>query len=151
MKPRPPTPHELERIVSILGYQFSWAVAEAFVNMAGHLAVGLVRGKLRYVYVNGTHALTLRPTTGMFTISKVAGEIIVKAEPPPRFRVVISGAREIKGSVLAADVVEADPALRPGDEVVIVTRDDELVGVGRARVPGFIMDKVEYGEIVRVR
>ena len=151
MRPRPPRPEELEIIVARLAYQFSWRVAEAFEKRSDRLEVGLVGGRLRYVYLDGRHALTLRPNTGLFTISETAGRLIIEAERPPRFRVVVRGDREIKGSVLAVDVVQVDERIRPGDEVVIVDSEDRLLAVGRARVSASLMVSLDYGEVVRVR
>jgi archaeosine-15-forming tRNA-guanine transglycosylase len=152
MRPRPPSRGELERIIAILAFQFSWRVAEEFERLSDRITVSLSgRGRIKYVHLDGRHALTLRPTTGLFTISKVAGEVIRRAEPPPRFRVIISGERDIKGSVLAVDVVAFDPDIRPGDEVIIVDKNDNLVAVGRSRVSARLMESLEYGEVVRVR
>ncbi len=151
MRPRRPNPEELDLIVSLLAFQFSWRVADAFYALRDSVTITVARGRIRYVYINGKHALTLRPTTGLFTISKVMGRVIVRAEPSPRFRVIVRGDRDIRGSVLARDLVEMDDNIRPGDEVVVVTPGDEVLATGRARVSAGLARSLEYGEVVRVR
>lgn len=151
MRARRASVEELDLIASILAFQFSWRVAREFLRIGDRVDVALVRGRVRYVYINGRHALTLRPTTGLFTISEPMAEIIVRAEAPPRFRVVVRGDREIRGSVLARDLVEMDESIRPGDEVVVVDKSDRIIGTGRARVSASMARSLEYGEIVRVR
>jgi archaeosine-15-forming tRNA-guanine transglycosylase len=142
---------ELDLIASILAFQFSWRVADRFLELGDYVDVALVRGRIRYVYINNRHALTLRPTTGLFTISEPMAEVIVASEPPPKFRVVVRGDREIRGSVLARDIVDIDDYVRAGDEVVIVDRSDRIIGTGRARVSASMARSLEYGEVVRVR
>ena len=139
----------LERIYAILLYQFSGRVAEALTS--GRITYRLARGDVREVYRDGQLILVRRPTDGLFSISLAAGELIRRAEEPPRFRVVIRGDREIRGSVLARDVVGVDEGLRPGDEVLIVDENDNLVGVGRMRVPPIMLNGLERGEVARVR
>lgn len=151
MGARRATPRELELIASILAFQFSWRVADRFLELGDSVDVALVRDRIRYVYINDRHALTLRPTTGLFTISKPMAEIIVESEAPPKFRVIVKGDREIRGSVLARDLIDIDDDIRAGDEVVVVDRSDRIIGTGRARVSASMARSLEYGEIVRVR
>ncbi|MCE4602737.1 MAG: hypothetical protein F7C08_02355 [Desulfurococcales archaeon] len=139
----------LERIYAILLYQFNDRVADALIN--GRITYRIVRGDVREVYRDGELILVRRPTDGLFSISLVAGELIQRAEKPPGFRIVVRGDREIRGSVLARDVVGIDENLRPGDEVVIVDEEDRLVGVGRLRVPPIMLNGLERGEVARVR
>jgi archaeosine synthase len=53
-------------------------------------------------------------------------------------------------TLFAPGVVDADPNIIPGDEVII-TRKEELVGVGKAILNGEEMIKAEYGVAVKVR
>jgi len=138
-------------VAARLAFQFSWRVAESFLDIRDTVNVGFVGGRIRYIYINGEHAMTLRPTTGLFTIGIPMARLIKNAEPSPRFRVIVKGDREIKGSVLARDVIDMDPSIRPGDEVVIVSPRDELIGTGRAKVSAALARSLEYGEVVRVR
>ena len=149
---RRPTREEYEVIWGILAFQFDERVATALLDPPDEIEVILgSKGRIRYILRGGKHLLTLRPTDGFFTLSVEAAKIIKTVTQPPRYRVIIKGDREIKGSVLARDVVEADPSIEAGDEVLVVTKVDELVGVGRAKVPGRYMSNVMVGEVVRLR
>lgn len=139
----------IERIHAILTFQFSEAVANSLIS--GHISYRLARGDVREVYRDGELILVRRPTDGLFSISIEAGKAIKRAEPYPRFRIVIRGDREIRGSILARDIIEVDPGLKPGDEVVIVDKGDNLVGVGRVRVPPIMLNGLDRGEVARVR
>jgi len=140
------------KIRGILTYQFDSKVAEALLSPQEDLEVITTsKNRIRYVLKGGVRILTLRPSSGTFTLSLEAARILLRVSEPPRFRVIVRGDREIRGSVLARDVVNADPNIRPDDEVVVVNTEDELIGVGRAKVAGDLMKEVTYGEVVRLR
>jgi len=100
---------------------------------------------------NGKVYLTLRPTDGYFSLSIHAAERVRIASKPPRYRLVVSEAAELKGSVLAPVVKMIDESLRPGDEVLIVDESDRLLAVGRLRVPPIMINGLSRGEVARVR
>ncbi|NTW92675.1 MAG: hypothetical protein HGA40_04455, partial [Methanoregulaceae archaeon] len=54
-------------------------------------------------------------------------------------------------NVFARHVVTADPAIRAGDEVVIVNPSDELLATGEAVLSGREMLVFNYGAAVKVR
>ncbi len=54
-------------------------------------------------------------------------------------------------NVFAKHVVDVDPKIRAGSEVVIVDEDDVLLGVGKARLNSLEMKTAKYGEAVRPR
>lgn len=132
-------------------YQWDWRVAEALLPGTRGFRADVVRGRIRYIIMGGMVYLTLRPNDGLLSPSRMAAERIIEASDPPRYRVVVRGDREIRGSILVRDVVSIDPDLRPGDEVVVVDVDDKLIGVGRLRVPLAMLEGLVYGEVVRVR
>ena len=137
------------KVWAILAYQFDEAVASALLT--GRVSFRVRRGEVREVYRDGGLLLVRRPPDGLFSISIEAGRIIVDSSPPPSYRIIVKGDREVKGSILARDVASMDYRLRPGDEVVIVDESDRLIGVGRLRVPPVMLNGLERGEIARVR
>lgn len=148
------TPNMYYRLVYTLAYQFDLNVAKALLPSHEVVRVTLSpKGRIRHVYVNGVRLLTLRPSDGLFTLSLEGGEIVRRASKPPRFRVIVLGreARYIKGSVLKPIVLDIDPEARPGDEILIVDENDNLVGVGKLRLPPILVKSLEKGEVVRVR
>ncbi len=142
------------RLLYSLAFQFDLSVARALLPSPEVVNVVLSStGRVRYVIVNGVRMLTLRPSDGFFTLSIEAGEVVRRASRPPRFRVVIRGGEvpRIKGSVLKPIVLDIDPHLRPGDEVIVVDEFDNLVGVGKLKLPPITIKSLEKGEVVRVR
>ena len=149
---RKPLEIELVRMWGILAYQFDPIVASSLLTPKESIEViTSSKGEIRYVIRNGKRILTLRPSSGTFSISLEAAEIIVKVSNSPKYRVIIKEDRELKGSILARDVMKADVGIRPSDEVIVVNQDDKVIGVGRAKVPGDFMKLLSYGEVVRLR
>ncbi|MFN4046140.1 MAG: PUA domain-containing protein [Acidilobaceae archaeon] len=154
MAGRPPTTTEYRRIYATLAYQFDERVARALTSPPGELKVELSgTGRVRYVWRGDSMILTLRASDGLFALSIEACNIIARAVEPPRFRVVImrGEAGNIKGNIMRPVVVDLDPGLRPGDEVIVVDEDDIVVGVGKLKLPPLTVKNLEKGEIVRVR
>ncbi|MEM0340517.1 MAG: PUA domain-containing protein [Acidilobaceae archaeon] len=142
------------RVYSVLAYQFGVEVAECFMKYERDMDVMLSpRGRIRDVLLKGERLLTLRPTIGLFALTLKAGEIIRECVEPPRHRVIIDSSRIdfIKGSVLRPIVLDIDPMVRAGAEVIVVDERDTLVGVGRLRLPPAAVKSVERGEVVRLR
>ena len=54
-----------------------------------------------------------------------------------------------KGSLLAPGVLDADPQIRPGDEVIIV--GEKAFGVGRAKMSGWEMVESRRGMAAELR
>lgn len=147
-----PTRAEFSMIRLRLAYQFNWTVANALLPDISRVGVSYSgTGKIRYVYLDGELILTMRPGDGLFAITPRAGEIIVKATKPPDFRVIVRRCADIRGSVLVKDLVAMDPNLRVGDEVVIVDEHDNLIGVGKLRIPYYMLSGLNRGEVARVR
>jgi len=149
---RPASRDEILWLRSIAAYQWDWTVAESLLPLEEELVLDVRRGVVRHVLRAGKVYLTRRPTDGLLSPSIEAAERIRQASTPPRYRVVVdAGPGELRGSVLVVHVVNIDPGLRPGDEVIIVDRDDRLVGVGRLRVPPVMIEGLSRGEVARVR
>jgi archaeosine synthase len=55
------------------------------------------------------------------------------------------------GSIFAVGVQEADPVIRPGDEVIVLNHQNEVTAVGRSEMSGREMCELERGRAVSVR
>ena len=144
-----PSKDQLKAIKALLSYQFDEKVAKSFI--AQPLMIEVRNRKIRYIYLEGKRIMTLRPTDFCFTISIDAGKIILGSSEPPKYRVEVREDVEYRGDIMGIDVISSDPAIRPGDEVVIVGEGDKILGVGKAKVPGFMMNSMGPGEVVRIR
>ncbi|MEB3765099.1 MAG: tRNA-guanine transglycosylase [Desulfurococcales archaeon] len=152
MKRRKPLLGELIKLRAILSYQFGDDVSSLLLGNPDEIEVDVTsRGKIRNVYKSGERILTLRPNDNLYSLGLGAAKLIVSGTSPPRLRIIVRGDRELRGSVLARDIVSYDEDLRPGDECVIVDRDDNLIGVGRVKISPHMIDGLDRGEIVRVR
>ena len=91
--------------------------------------------KIRNVYKNDKHILSMRASDGMFTLKIDGAKILNKKFKKPKLRVVINDdsvpfVKEGK-SVFSKFVIECDPELRPLDECIIVDKNDNLIACGR--------------------
>jgi archaeosine synthase len=60
--------------------------------------------------------------------------------------------KEVKGgSIFAVGVREADSDIRPGDEVIVIDKSDNVVAVGRSEMSGKEMCEFEKGRAVTIR
>lgn len=124
------------RVRATADLQFGRGAAEALLLGKVSYVVSKNTGKVRSVIADGEHVLSLRAEDGFFTL-KAAGARRLKATfPRPRLRVVVDPdavpfQREGK-NVFAKFVQDADPGIRPGDEILVVSPEDELCAVARA-------------------
>ncbi len=134
-----PGPRSVEwnalRVRATADLQFGRGAADALLR--GHVTyvVSKNTGKVRNVLVDGEHVLSLRAENGFFTLKVGGARRLQSAFPAPRQRVVVDPDavpfhREGK-NVFAKFVRDADPALRPGDEALVVSPEDELCAVAR--------------------
>ena len=105
--------------------------------------------------VDGRHVLSMRAHDGLFTLRAEGGKVLHRAFPKPALRVIVEADtaefnRQGK-NVFARFVAEADPGLRPGDEVLVVDPEDRLAAVGQALLNPEEMIAFERGLAVHVR
>ncbi len=123
------------RVRATADLQFGRGAADALFGGRVSYVVSKNTGKIRNVLVDGEHVLSLRAEDGLFTLKVAGAERLRKAFPFPRLRIVVDPEvvpfhREGK-NVFAKFVEDADPGLRPGDEALVVSPDDELCAVAR--------------------
>ncbi len=126
----------LLRVRATADLQFGREAADALLAGKVSLVTSKNTGKVRNVLVDGRHVLSLRAEDGYFTLKAAGAARLHAAFERPRLRVVVDPdavpfLREGKNA-FARFVKDADPGIRPGDEVLLVTHADELCAVGRA-------------------
>jgi len=106
-------------------------------------------GKPRQMLLNDRRVATLRPKDGFLTLGILGAESLRKNFPYPRFRVcVMSDVSEFIAegrNVFAKHVIEVDERIQAGNEVIVVNKDDELLGTGRSILSGNEMLLFERG------
>ncbi|MCC4768206.1 tRNA-ribosyltransferase [Methanosarcina sp. DH1] len=129
---------------AIAEYQFGEGAAFLFSEETGKLAV---KGRFpKYQLFFGKKQLaTLVPQYGMLALSLEGAELVLKNK---KYLVKIDDFLP-RGSILAPGVIEADPGIRPNDEVIVLGK--KALCVGRAMMSGEEMVKSSRGVAVDVR
>ena len=115
-------------------------------------------GKLRNVKLpsmGGEHILSLRAQDGLFSLKWKGAQLLHASTGGGYMRVIVeegTGEFNAKGyNVFNKFVLDADPGIRAGDEVLVVDREDGLYAVGRAVVGAAVMIDAKAGMAVKVR
>lgn len=97
------------------------------------------------VFAGKEHVASIIPEYGLLALTLAGGE---RLRQPGSYCVKI-GDFIPRGNVLAPGVDDADPQIRPNDEVIII--GEKAFGVGRARMSGWEMVKSGRGVAVEMR
>src|SRR5438128_2430279 len=143
------------RIRATADLQFGRGAADALFAGAISYVISSNSGKVRNVLADGEHVVSLRAADGLFTLKAAGARRLAQAFPLPRLRIVVDEDsvpfhREGK-NVFAKFVREADPDIRPGDEALVVSPEDELCAVARATMNGREMRAFKRGVAAHVR
>lgn len=147
----------LRKIKGISDYQFGPPITDILFDDMDHIHFERSpnTNKIRYIYYKDNLLLILRPTNGFFTLTLFSAEKIIKKSISPKLRVVVlNDISEFikKGrNVFCKHVVGIDDDLRPLDEVIVVNQDDELLGIGKLKVPGPYIRSFSVGVAVNIR
>jgi 7-cyano-7-deazaguanine tRNA-ribosyltransferase len=108
--------------------------------------------RVRRIRKNEEILATIRPSDGFIVPTELGANILHKNIKG--MRVVVSGAEDfiLKGnSVMAKFVVDADPEIRPKDEVLVVDKKGKLLGAGLAFLNRNEMLAFDRGIAVKIR
>ena len=147
----------LRKIKAISDYQFGKDITDILFDEREKFRIERSKNtnKIRYIYCQNNLMLALRPTNGLFTLSLFSAKKIIEKTKAPRLRVIVL--TEIsefikKGrNVFCKHVFEIDSNLRPLDEVIVVNQNDELLGIGRLKIPVPYIKLFKSGIAVNVR
>ena len=144
-----------KRLDHVSGMQFGSLVSQALFQGEVECHKSRKTGKIRTVFCDGKHVVSMRASDGMLTLKKEGAKKIHKMVSPPCMRVVIaddavSFVSDGK-SVFAKFVLECDPSLRPYDECLIVDKNDQLIAVGRCLLNQQEMMSFSHGLAVKNR
>jgi predicted RNA-binding protein (TIGR00451 family) len=146
-------PEELQKLRAMADYLFgSGTGLELFPD---GVEVKKSKGRIRQIWFQGKPVCALRANDGMIVLNREGGKALHRALPFPRRRVVVEqGAAEFVArgrTVFCKHVVDADRSIRPGEEVLVVDKDDRLLAIGKALHSGREMIALKHGQAVRVR
>ena len=145
----------LRKIRCVADYQFGKGVGARLFPDAVKIVYSKNTGKIRHIHLNEELLATLRPTTGLFALTITGAKRLVSTANSTPYWVKVHIDVEpfvAKGrSAFAKHVIEADPEIRPQDEVMVVNSRNEVLAVGRALLSGTEMKAFSRGIAVRVR
>lgn len=155
---RPAFPHDVSLIRGLLDRDYGEGAGEALLPQ-GHVAIlskapaldrmdevvvdGDVVASIRYDMGSGWKAI-LR-MQGAYRVAPAASKRLVVCDPG-----AVPFVRESK-NLMAPGVVDAEPGIAEGDEVLVVTADREVVSTGMARMSGPEMVSATKGVAVKTR
>ncbi|MFX1454204.1 MAG: PUA domain-containing protein [Promethearchaeota archaeon] len=147
----------LRQVKAISDYQFGKDITDLLFNDLDKIRIerSVATQKIRYVYMDNELILVLRPNNGFFTLSIHSARIIIKNTVPPKLRVIVlNDISEFikKGrNVFCKHVIDVDENLRASDEVIVVNQDDELLAIGKLKLPPMYITSLSSGIAVNVR
>jgi len=147
----------LRQLKGISDYQFGKDITDILFDDIDRISLerSSNTNKIRYVFYDNNLSIILRPTNGFFTLTLFSAKNIIKKASVPRLRVIVLN--EIsefikKGrNVFCKHVVDIDGELRALDEVIVVNQDDELLGIGKLKVPVSYVKNFSIGIAVSIR
>ncbi|MEM2924683.1 MAG: PUA domain-containing protein [Methanocellales archaeon] len=145
---------ELKRVRLIADYQFGSGAGEALFPDSTQFIFSS-RDKVRQIYDGGRRIASLRASDGLLTLSFEGGERLRRFLPFPKLRVVVSDEAvpfvASGKSAFARHVIQVDPDLRAGEEVLIVDKNDCLLATGKAVLSAQEMLSFKKGVAVEIR
>ncbi|MCD6529446.1 pseudouridine synthase [Candidatus Bathyarchaeota archaeon] len=145
----------VEKVRRIADYQFGLGAGETLFPDGITIIHSKRTGKVRYVYECGKLLATLKPLDGYLSLTIAGAKRLAEKFSPLRYFVVVSESAvpfvAKGGNVFAKYVLDADEAIRPRDEVIVVDSKFKVIAVGRAVLSGVEMKKFRFGVAVETR
>ncbi len=146
---------DLLRCRAVLDMQFGKGAGDMLDSGKVKFVKSERTGKIRNVLIDEVHVLSMRASDGRFTLKLDGARLLARHLAPPRMRVKVQEEPAefvSKGNnVFSKFVIECDPEIRPGDDVMIVNTKDELVAVGRSLMTREEMFAFKRGVAVRIK
>ena len=146
---------DLQRISAVSDMQFGKGAGNALFSGTIKIIKSKKTAKIRNIYCDGKHILSMRASDGLFTLKSEGAKLLQKSFKCPNLRVIVENDAVpfIKDgkSVFAKFVKDCDPELRPSDECLIVDDKDNLLAVGRCLLNKQEMLSFNYGMAVKTR
>jgi len=131
----------LRKLKGISDYQFGPDITDILFNDLDKIKIIRSKntGKIRYIHLKEDLLLTLKPTNGFFTLGFLAADMIIKSTSTPKLRAVVLNEisefiREGR-NVFCKHILDIDEYLRPNDEIIVVNQEQEILAIGRVKIP----------------
>lgn len=144
----------IQRVRAVADVQFGEG-ARAIFDGEVRIKTSRKTGKIRNVYVDEEHIVSMRAHDGLFTLKEAGAKKLMGLFPNPKLRVILEDevgefVKEGKNA-FARFVVDMDPDLRPMDEVMVVNSNDELLAIGQVILVHDEARAFDRGIAVKVR
>lgn len=146
---------QLLKLRKIADFQFGKGIGDILFPENTVITFSRYTGRIKQARLNGGPIVTVSPKYGRILLTYSGAERLRNILPSGRFRVIVK--QEVcefvsHGSdVFSKHVVEADREIIPGEEVLVESESGELLGVGKAVLAGYEIDRYKRGVAVRVR
>ncbi|WP_135820325.1 PUA domain-containing protein [Halostella litorea] len=146
---------DLVRLRTVADYQFGRGAGRALFPADEELRIKRTTSGRPQQVVADEGRVVSHGIDGRFTLGIAGGRRLAAGLDAPAARVVVGDESEPfvrEGrNAFAKFVDEADPAVRPGDEVLVVHESGDLLAVGRAELAADAMVAFGSGMAVKVR
>lgn len=145
---------DLRRIRAVADFQYGQGAGAGLFPDEVRIVHSRNTGRIRHIYIDKELQATFRPTDGVFTLTMAAAKRLIKLIPNLAYTVEVTeeAAEYIAQgkNVFAKHVTRAGDKLRPGDEVIILSKLG-VIGVGKALLLAEEMKEFKIGVAVRTR
>ncbi|MEM3396984.1 MAG: tRNA guanosine(15) transglycosylase TgtA [Thermoplasmata archaeon] len=135
-------------------FQFGVGAGEILCSGKIEIVCSKNTGRIRNILCDGKHILSMR-NDGYLNLKIEGAKLLAKHFQKPRLRCIVrqeSFEFNAKGkNVFAKFVLEMDPELVPGDEVIVVNEVDEIGAIGKVLLTADEAKSFKQGLAVKVR
>ena len=144
----------LSRVRMIADYQFGKGTGKELFPEGSTFQLSRTK-RVRQVLHSGKRIATARAKDGFFTLSIEGASVIHKLLSGKKLRVVVSDDAapfvEAGKTAFAKHVIDIDPELRAGEEVLITDKNDRLLATGQLLLSPAEIRDLDSGTAVDVR
>ena len=136
---------EINKIQNLVDYQFGKDFHSSIITENSFIKE--IRNK-KYLFVNKQRFAGIDSSTGLLQLELLAAEKMLKLNK----NIIKYAGDSFQGSSLyCAGITEADEKIIPGDEIILINKDGNLLGVGKAQISGKDMVTYEKGLAAIIR
>ena len=146
---------DVRRIRAVAEYQFGHGAGIALFPDEVKIIHSRNTGRIRHIYLGNDLIATFRPTDGVFTLTIAAAKRLMVRVPDLAYLVTVTeDAAEFVAqgkNVFAKHVTHAGERIRPGDEVIITSEKQGVIGIGKALLLSDEMKAFKIGVAIKTR
>lgn len=146
---------DIRRIRAVAEYQFGPGAGVALFPDEVRIIHSRNTGRIRHIHLGNDLIATFRPTDGVFTLTIAAAKRLMERVPDLAYTVAVTeDAAEFVAqgkNVFAKHVTHAGEKIRPGDEVIITSEKQGVIGTGKALLLSEEMKTFKIGVAIKTR